>query len=289
VPYTVLNGCETYYQSAGQGPPLLFMHGGLGGLGTGNVTREPLPWYEEFVQRYRVITYDRRSSGKSSAPESPHSLELFADDAFELLRYLDLPEAVIWGESGGVAIATTFALRHPQTTTALILSDGAPWFSRDPLLVQRLKERIGLLETAGPEAAYEARRVYGPVGLNVFASRDSALSEAELKQLEEGRAQVRAELSAIGRTERIRMYAAELRTSAAYVDFDATSSLARLSMPILVIYGTRDSVFPSAGWEDLTSDVGNVEYLPFANGGHGCGRQPAAVEAITQFVSRVTG
>jgi pimeloyl-ACP methyl ester carboxylesterase len=288
MPYTVLNGCETYYESAGEGPPLLFMHGGLGGLGTGNVTREPLPWYEDFIRRYRVITYDRRSSGRSSAPESPHSLELFADDAFELLRYLEIPEAVIWGESGGVAIATTFALRHPQTTTALILSDGAPWFSRDPVRMQRLKERIRLLETAGPEAAYEARRVDGPVGLNVFVSPESGLSEAELKQLEQGRAQVRAELSAVGRTERIRMYAAELRTSAAYVDFDATGSLARLSMPVLVIYGTGDSVFPSAGWENLTSHMGNAEYVPFPGARHGCGRQSAAVEAIAQFISRVT-
>src|SRR5438270_409544 len=84
---------------------------GLGGLGTGSVTEEPLPWYERFTKRYTVITYDRRSSGRSAAPESPHGLELFARDAFELLRHLGIPRAVIWGESAGVPIATTFALK----------------------------------------------------------------------------------------------------------------------------------------------------------------------------------
>jgi pimeloyl-ACP methyl ester carboxylesterase len=76
VPSVRLNGCSIYYEVAGEGAPLLFMHGGFGGLGTGAVTTENLSCYEEFTQRYTVITYDRRSSGRLSSPESPHGLEL---------------------------------------------------------------------------------------------------------------------------------------------------------------------------------------------------------------------
>jgi pimeloyl-ACP methyl ester carboxylesterase len=288
VPYVELNGCRTFYEVAGQGPPLLFMHGGLGGLGTGHVTREPFVWYEAFTKRYTVITYDRRSSGRSSAPESRHSLELFAADALELLQHLAIGPAIIWGESGGVPIAITFALRHPDSTRALILTDGAPWFSRDPMLVQGLKDRIRLLETDGPEAAYLDRRQHGPVGLNVFASPPPATSPAEAEAREMGRAQIQAQLRALERSERIRMYAAELRTSAAYVDFDATSSFHLLTMPALIIYGTGDLVFPSVRWADLTSGMDNVEYVALEGAEHGGGRQPHAIDIIANFLSRVT-
>lgn len=287
MPYVELNGCRTYYEVAGEGPPLLFMHGGLGGLGTGHVTSEPFVWYEAFIQRYTVITYDRRSSGRSSAPESRHSLELFAEDGLELLRHLGIRRAIVWGESGGVPIAITFGLRHPDVAGALILTDGAPWFSRDPVLVQGLKDRVQLLETDGPEAAYVARREQGPVGLNVFVSPRPASSPAEVEAREMGRAQIQAQLRALDRSERVRMYAAELRTSGAYVDFDATSSFHRLTMPVLIIYGTGDMVFPSVGWADLTSGMDNVEYVALEGAEHGCGRQPRAIDMVANFLSRV--
>src|SRR5262249_47611817 len=155
----------------------------------------------------------------------------------------------------GVAIAITFAMRHAGATTALVLTDGAPWFSRDPELVRRLEQRIGILETEGPEAAYEARRAEGTVGLNAFAPVAAGTRDRGAR--DDGRERIRAQLAAVGRPERIRMYAAELRTYAAYVGFDVTGTFARLAMPILVVYGNADAVFPSAGWAELTDDMDN--------------------------------
>ena len=288
MPRVLLNGCSIHYEVAGDGAPLLFMHGGFGGLGTGAVTAEPFAWYEEFTEKYKVITFDRRSAGRSSAPESPHSLELFADDGLELLRHLGIPDAVIWGESAGVAIAITFAMRHPDATRALILTDGAPWLSRDPVLIQRLQERIRLLEASGPEAAYQARREEGPVGLNVFSAARPATSGTEDAEREIGRAKIQAQLRAVDRSERVRMYAAELRTTSAYVGFDVTSSFHELGVPTLILYGTGDTIFPEAGWSELTATMGNVEYVGLEGAEHGCGRQPDAIEIVAGFLSRVT-
>jgi pimeloyl-ACP methyl ester carboxylesterase len=287
VPRVLLNGCSIYYEVAGDGPPLLFMHGGFGGLGTGAVTAEPFAWYEEFTKRYKVITFDRRSSGRSAAPESRHSLDLFSDDGLELLRHLGIPDAVIWGESAGVAIAVTFAMRHPDATRALILTDGAPWLSRDPELIQGLEGRIRVLEDFGPEAAYQTRREEGPVGLNVFSPARPAAPGTEDEEREIGRAKIQAQLRAVDRSERVRMYAAELRTTSAYVGFDVTESFRQLSMPILIIYGTGDTIFPEAGWSEVTATMGNVEYVALEGAEHGCGRQPHAIELVAAFLSRV--
>ncbi len=289
MPYALINGCNIYYETAGEGVPLLFMHGGFGGLGTAGSAQEPLPWYAQFTERYRVITFDRRSSGRSSAPEMEHSLQLFAQDAYDLLRHLGIARAVVWGESAGVAIATTFALEYPHATTALILTDGAPWFSRDPLLIQRLTQRIQLLDRTGPEAAYNARRDEGTVGLNLFSPQRLTETGREAEQLESRRVRIRTQLAAMDRAERVRGYAAELRTYSAYIDFDVTGSFSNLSMPVLIIYGTSDTIFPSVEWAHLTEAMDNVHYVALEGGEHGCGREPHAIEIIGKFLEGIKG
>ena len=145
------SGCQLHYDVRGHGPALLFNHGGFGGLGTGPRPSDP-PWIESLAATNTVITYDRRSSGRSGTSSGLHTLELFSADALALLHHLDIDRAVIWGESAGVPIASTFALMYPDQTQALILTDGAPWFSRDGEMLQRLKARIQILERDGPDA-----------------------------------------------------------------------------------------------------------------------------------------
>ncbi len=276
------NGCQLYYEVTGSGPPLLFNHGGFGGLGTGTRPNDP-QWVESLAAANTVITYDRRSAGRSGTTSEPHTLELFCQDALALLRHLDIEKATVWGESAGVAIASTFALLYPDQTRALILTDGAPWFSRDDRLLRRLRDRIQLLESKGPEAAYEARRREGTVGLEIFAPERPLTNDEEAgreARLEDLRKQVRA----IPRSERIERYAAELRTYAAYVDFDITSCLGELTMPTLIIYGTRDSIFPDAEWSQLTRSMVNVTYVPIAGAEHGILEKEGVLRTIAEFL-----
>jgi pimeloyl-ACP methyl ester carboxylesterase len=59
-------------------------------------------------------------------------------------------------------------------------------------------------------------------------------------------------------------------------------------MPVLIIYGTGDLVFPSVRWDELTSGMDNVEYVALEGAEHGCGRQPPAIEAVASFLARAT-
>jgi pimeloyl-ACP methyl ester carboxylesterase len=276
------NGCRLHYDVHGAGPALLFNHGGFGGLGTGLRRGDP-PWLESLAAANTVITYDRRSAGRSGTSSGGHTLELFSEDALALLHYLDIDRAVIWGESAGVPIASTFALRYPDRTQALILTDGAPWFSRDADLIQRLKARIQILGRDGPEAAYEARRSGGTVGLQIF-SNQRPLTGQEDAARNASRQQIQRQLQAIPRSERIERYAAELRTYAAYLDFDITSRFGELKMPTLVIYGTRDSIFPDVEWEAITRPMPNVTYVPIEGAEHGLLEQPGVLDTVAGFL-----
>jgi pimeloyl-ACP methyl ester carboxylesterase len=267
----------------GDGPPLLFLHGGFGGLGTG---RPPeTPWVPRFARHHTVITYDRRSTGRSDSMNGRHSLTMLAADAAALLDHLGMSSAVIWGQSAGVAIATTFALERPERADALILGDGAPWFSHDADLVQRLKERINLLETVGPEAAYDARRTAGTVGLSLFAADRPTGSEEEERQRAAQREEFREVLKNVSRDDRIRAYARELWTYTAYVDFDATDHMSEITVPTLILYGTADMVFPKVDWISVVAAMPDASYIPLEGGEYGSATRPDGLDRIDEFLT----
>ncbi len=288
MPTAPINGTDIYYETHGSGFPLVFVHGGFGGLGTGQGGNVPA-WVDKFAQHFQVILYDRRSSGRSGFPETQHTMVQFADDIRELLRHLGHDKAHVWGTSAGGQITIAFGLKHPDAAASLVVVDSAPWLSRDPDLLGKLKERIGIMESQGVEAAYEARREGGTVGLNLFAAARPAQSEEEEKQRAERRAAIQAQLAQVPREERIAKYGSELRTYSAYADWDATDWFKNLAMPVLVVYGTGDTVFPNAGWDELVEGMSNVTYRAIEGAEHGVtGEHPEVLDEILEFAREHT-
>lgn len=286
MPTATINDTEIYYETYGEGFPLVFAHGGFGGLGTGAGGNVP-GWVERFSEHFQVILPDRRSSGRSAFPDVPHSMSLFASDIRELLRHLGHERAFVWGTSAGGPIAMTFGLDHPDAAAGLVVAETAPWLSRDPELLGKLRERVEVLNGQGVDAAYEARREGGTVGLNLFAATRPAESEEEQRQRDERRAAIQAQLSKVPREERIYKYGAELRTYAAHLDFDATSRFAELEMPVLIVYGTGDTVYPEVPWSELAADKPNVEVALFEGLEHAAASNTPEGEAtILDFLRR---
>jgi pimeloyl-ACP methyl ester carboxylesterase len=101
----------------GNGTPLVFIHGAAttGGLWARDL--EPL------AAHYRVIVYDRRGYGGSSA--SPLSWSAHRDDAAALIQKLDASGCVLVGYSAGASIALDLVLQRPDIARALVLIDPA--------------------------------------------------------------------------------------------------------------------------------------------------------------------
>ena len=284
MPTAAINGTEIYYETYGSGFPLVFAHGGFGGLGTGAGGNVPA-WVERFSQHFQVILPDRRSSGRSGFPDVPHTMSLFASDIRELLRHLGHERAFVWGTSAGGPITITFGLEHPDAAAGLVVAETAPWLSQDPELLGKLRERIDILNANGVDAAYEARREGGTVGLNLFAAARPAESEEEQRQRDERRAAIQAQLAKIPREERIYKYGAELRTYAAHLDFNATARFKELKMPVLIVYGTGDTVYPKVPWTELAEGMPNVEVALFEGQEHGAASNTPEGEArILEFL-----
>ena len=128
-------GISTAFEVAGNGPPLLMLHGAEGSR------RQFAAILPELVDRYTVITYDQRDCGDTVSPDSPATLAALADDAQALLKALGHPSAFVFGTSFGGRVAQALAVRHAQTIRRLVLA--STW----PLPVS--------LAAANPEVAQE--------------------------------------------------------------------------------------------------------------------------------------
>ncbi len=104
--------------------------------------------------RYRVIRYDTRGHGGSSAPEGPYTLDLLADDAIALMDALKLDKAHWVGLSMGGMIGQTLALKAPERLRSLTLADTSSGYP--PEAVAGWAERIANARANGMAAGVDA-------------------------------------------------------------------------------------------------------------------------------------
>jgi 3-oxoadipate enol-lactonase len=127
VPSIQINQISLYYESFGQGEPLLFIHG------LGSSIRDWENQIPRFAERYRVVALDLRGHGRSDKPPGPYSSKLFADDIAALIRSIDIGPAHLVGLSLGGFIACQLAVDHGDLVRSLIVVNSVPDLPRDTL------------------------------------------------------------------------------------------------------------------------------------------------------------
>jgi 3-oxoadipate enol-lactonase len=120
MPAVHVNGIDIYYETHGEGEPLVL----IPGLAT------DVSEYQRIIaaltERHQVIALDNRGAGRSDKPDVPYSIEIMAGDTAGLLNALGIKQAHVLGASMGGRIALALALQHPDSVKSLILvSTGA--------------------------------------------------------------------------------------------------------------------------------------------------------------------
>jgi pimeloyl-ACP methyl ester carboxylesterase len=131
-----LDGIDGYYESHGDGPPLLL----IGGMS--QPVDELRPMIDRLAGGLRVVAMDNRGTGRTSAPPGPYSVEQMAGDVLALMDRLGIGRAHLLGISMGGRIALAIALAQPQRVDRLVLVSTS---ARVPGL--RLRLRLGMLLT----------------------------------------------------------------------------------------------------------------------------------------------
>jgi len=112
---------EVAYRSHGEGYPLVMImgYGGTMDLWDPDVL-------DALAEKYRVITFDNRGMGETTAGTMEFTMEQFADDTVGIMDALVINRAHVLGWSMGTNIATELALRNPDMVNKLILYAADP-------------------------------------------------------------------------------------------------------------------------------------------------------------------
>lgn len=108
-----------YYQSQGEGYPLLIIHGLFG---SSDNWRSMAKYFSKW---YQVISVDLRNHGRSFHSET-QSFDDMADDIYQLCQKLAFPKIHVLGHSLGGKTAMKFAELYPEMLDKLIVVDVAP-------------------------------------------------------------------------------------------------------------------------------------------------------------------
>lgn len=138
---------ELYYETAGAGPPVVFVHAGVA---------DSRMWDDQvgaFSESYRVIRYDLPGSGRSPIPDRRFSQHDILRGLFETIG---LDSAWLVGASYGGQIAVDFCLTYPERVDGLVLAGPLVSGFQPSSEIERFDEKEErLLEAGELEAATE--------------------------------------------------------------------------------------------------------------------------------------
>ena len=268
MPEQLINGYQMHYEVYGQGQPLVMIHGGLGG---GEGCAAFVEHHASNLSRqFKLIVYDRRAAGQSSAPEDGYSIKNCAQDLYSLLTHLEVSNAHILGSSAGGPIAMQFALEHPNMTDTLLLINTMSY----ALESERAIRQRELDQLRADEAS-----------IGKLASTEHAL-ESRWPGLRESQPDRFQKLLDIN-LERFEGIASTVQS---YLDIGDSieSRLSELAMPTLIVHGDSDSRISVNCSHQLQKAIPDSELYIVPGAEHGLlSNEPELVRnLILQFLQR---
>jgi pimeloyl-ACP methyl ester carboxylesterase len=253
------DGCDLYYEEAGEGVPILLIHPAGSTASTWGAAAA------ELARIGRVISYDRRGYARSGG-EPARSVSTHTSDAAAVLEALRALPAVAVGTSAGATIAIDLAVRRPDLVRAVVAHE-FPWrFTRHLPSVSQVAAltRIGSLVLRGrrSDAAETLLRfVY------TYREGGSAWDAFPEEWRRAGRENARSAL-------------ADFRNSIG--SYPSAADLATVEVPVVCTYGARspDSMFHFA--RALASAIPTARTHRIEGAGHA-----VAFDATTDFVQLV--
>jgi 3-oxoadipate enol-lactonase len=103
-----------------------------------------------FGKEYRVLRYDVRGHGRSSAPKGPYTMDQLGDDLFGLLEHFAVPRAHVVGISLGALTALAVAERNAPQIASIAVCDSRADMPAE--FAQAIDERNRLIRKEGMAA-----------------------------------------------------------------------------------------------------------------------------------------
>ncbi|MEK7435554.1 MAG: 3-oxoadipate enol-lactonase [Pseudomonadota bacterium] len=255
-------GMDINYSVEGEGPWLTMSH---------SLACNLHMWDEEarrLSKRYKVLRYDTRGHGGSSAPAGAYTLEALADDLHGLLQGLGVQSTHFVGLSMGGMIGQTCALKYPGMFKSLALCDTTSSYPADAAGVWA--ERIATVEAKGTEPIVE-----------------TTLARWFTEPFRKAHPEVVEKVAEMIRTTPAPGF---VGCSHGISKIDLTARLKEIRCPVLVIVGEHDPGTPVSMAEEIHRAIPGSQLVIIASAAHLSNlEQPDAFnQALDAFVDQAS-
>lgn len=248
---------------------ILFLHG-IGG--NRDNWSDQLPAVAPYCQ---AAALDLRGYGESQLGAAQSRVEDYCADILRVMDALDAKKLILCGLSYGAWLATSFAMRHPEHLTALVLSGGCTGMSEagaDARAAFRQSRELPLSQGQTPAD-------FAPDVVDIIAGPNA--SKADRAKLTRSMAAIPA-----------KTYADALRC---FTNPPETFDFSKLNMPVLMMTGAHDRLAPPAEiravskriWQDAATP--DIRFETLKDAGHVCNLEcPTAYNTLLiDFLRRV--
>jgi pimeloyl-ACP methyl ester carboxylesterase len=113
--YVDVNGVHMYYETYGDGTPLVLLHGGMLSIDLNFDGLIPT-----LARKHRVIGVEMQGHGRTADTDREITPAALASDMVGLLDHLDLDRAHVLGHSMGGAVTMELAISHPDRVRSVV-------------------------------------------------------------------------------------------------------------------------------------------------------------------------
>lgn len=130
--YLDANGVKTRVLEAGEGEPLILLHG------TGGHIEAYGKNVKGLAEHFKLYVVDMLGHGYTDKPDKPYGIDTYSDHLLDVINALGYEKVFLSGESLGGWVSAWFAAEHPEYVKAMVLNTPGN-VNSDPEVMERLK------------------------------------------------------------------------------------------------------------------------------------------------------
>ncbi len=232
------NGARLYYETAGEGRPVLLLHG-WGGRG-----ERFLPLIRDLTPAHMVVSVDFPGHGNSPEPPEPWSVTEYMELIYALMKELRVEGADVVAHSFGGRVALLLASEHPEAARRLALT-GCAGIPPRPSGKKSVKSRA----YAVLKACCDNRLTRKMCSARVDAWREKLIQR-------------------FGSPDYRALTPSMRQTFNRVIQQDLTPCLDKIKAPTLLIWGTADTETPIWMGEEMERRIPDAALIRFEGAGH---------------------
>lgn len=260
MPYIKINEKGLYYESYGQGEPLILLNGIM--MSTASWSA----YVNVFSRKYNLILVDFFDQGKSDKMNFQYTQMLQVDTLYELVARLDLENVNMMGISYGGEAALQYAIKYGESLKSLML------FNTTAYTPEYLRD-IG-------DAWDKAARTYD--GSTFFKATIPYIYSHEF--YEENIKWLREREKLFSKTLTKDWYDGFIRLDHSADSLDVRDELHKIKVPALVVGSEYDTLLPVRFQEQLSKGISGSKFVVIKGSGHA-----SMYEKPCEFASLVMG